>query len=121
MYNNGPSHEGISMSSVIFMPPSSAGTSSMFFIYCVLVVHHLMRNALICFALAVPERLIKVPLRGPSKAWAEKISLADPPPPDAEAYFAPKRTVKHFTDEYFEWKARLISHGDLDERGKNKV
>lgn len=64
----------------------------------------------------------QVRLRKPSRPRTEKISRAEPPPADAEAYFAAKRTVNNqFTGEYFEWKARLISHGDLDERGKNRV
>ena len=53
---------------------------------------------------------------------ADKISCAEPPPADAEAYLEPKRTVnRHFTDEFLEWQARLTCHGDLDERGKNKA
>ncbi|CAM9363079.1 unnamed protein product [Ectocarpus fasciculatus] len=62
----------------------------------------------------------EVRLRRAPTSCADKISRADPPPADAEAYLAPKRTVKHFTDGFFEWKARLMPHGDLDERGKSK-
>ncbi|CAM9228158.1 unnamed protein product [Ectocarpus sp. 4 AP-2014] len=62
----------------------------------------------------------EVRLRRAPKSCAGKISQADPPPADAEVYLAPKRTVKRFTDGFFEWKARLVPHGDLDERGKNK-
>ena len=64
----------------------------------------------------------QIPLRKPSRPWTEKISRAKPPPADAEAYLAPKRRAnKRFTAEFFAWQARLISHGDLDERGKNPV
>ncbi|CAM9600270.1 unnamed protein product [Ectocarpus sp. 13 AM-2016] len=62
----------------------------------------------------------EVRLRRAPKSCAGKISRTDPPPADAEVYLAPKRTVKRFTDGFFEWKARLVPHGDLDERGKNK-
>lgn len=64
----------------------------------------------------------QVPLRKPPTPWAEKISRAKPPPADAEAYLAPKRRAnKRFTADFFAWQARLISHGDLDDRGKNPV
>lgn len=64
---------------------------------------------------------IQVRLRKPPGSGADKIPNAPPPPPDNEAYVTPKRTLKHYTDEVFEWKARLMSHGDLDEHGKSKV
>ncbi|CAN0027310.1 unnamed protein product [Pylaiella littoralis] len=62
----------------------------------------------------------EVRLRKPPGSGADKIPNAPPPPPDNEAYVTPKRTLKHYTDEVFEWKARLMSHGDLDEHGKSK-
>ncbi|CAM9237676.1 unnamed protein product [Laminaria digitata] len=63
----------------------------------------------------------EVRIRGASKPFTEKISAANPPPKTAEAYFAPKRTIKRFTDEINVWKGRIKFQEYLDARGKNEV
>ena len=64
----------------------------------------------------------QVCIKRPPEPLAENISSSKPPPKDAEAYFTPRRTIKHFTDEYFAFQeARLESRGDLDEDGKSRV
>lgn len=63
----------------------------------------------------------QVRIKGASKPFADKISASNPPPKTAEAYYAPKRTIKHFTDEIFAWEARLKFQEYIDDLIKNKV
>ncbi|CAN0055696.1 unnamed protein product [Ascophyllum nodosum] len=69
-----------------------------------------------------PYNTHEVCIKRPPEPLAENISSSKPPPKDAEAYFTPRRTIKHFTDEYFAFQeARLESRGDLDEDGKSRL
>lgn len=63
----------------------------------------------------------QVRIKKSSISLAGKISNDDPPPADAEAYFAPRRTIRHYTDEVFAWEARLRAHGDLEHCNRSKV